>query len=81
MAAVNDVKIAVGCAGPAPERVAEAEALLNGKSREEAVRILPQAGAIAGRASEAISDLHGSQDYKEHIVGVFLKRAFNSIVS
>jgi hypothetical protein len=42
---------------------------------------LPQAGAIAGRASDAISDLHGAQDYKEHIVGVLLKRAFNSIVS
>ena len=78
---VNNVKIAVGCAGPAPRRVAEAEALLNGKSKDEAVRLLPQAGAIAGRASEAISDLHGAQDYKEHIVGVLLKRAFNSIVS
>jgi carbon-monoxide dehydrogenase medium subunit len=80
-ATVNNVKIAVGCAGPAPRRVAEAEALLNGKSKDEAVRLLPQAGAIAGRASEAISDLHGAQDYKEHIVGVLLKRAFNSIVS
>jgi len=79
--AVNDVKIAVGCAGPAPKRVAEAEALLNGKAKDEAVRLLPQAGAIAGRASEAISDLHGAQDYKEHIVAVLLKRAFNSIVS
>jgi carbon-monoxide dehydrogenase medium subunit len=78
---VNDVKIAVGCAGPAPKRVAEAEALLNGKSKDEAVRLLPQAGAIAGRASQAMSDLHGAQDYKEHIVGVLLKRAFNSIVS
>jgi carbon-monoxide dehydrogenase medium subunit len=80
-ATVTDVKIAVGCAGPAPKRVAEAEALLNGKSKDEAVRLLPQAGAIAGRASQAMSDLHGAQDYKEHIVGVLLKRAFNSIVS
>lgn len=78
---VNDVKIAVGCAGPAPKRVAEAEALLTGKSKDEAVALLPQAGAIAGRASQAMSDLHGAQDYKEHIVGVLLKRAFNSIVS
>ncbi len=77
---VNDVKIAVGCAGPAPKRVAEAEALLNGKSTAEAVSLLPQAGAIAGRAADAISDLHGAQDYKEHIVGVLLKRAFNSMV-
>ena len=77
---VDDVKIAVGCAGPAPKRVAEAEALLTGKSKDEAVALLPQAGVIAGRASEAISDLHGAQDYKEHIVGVLVKRAFNSIV-
>jgi carbon-monoxide dehydrogenase medium subunit len=77
---LSDVKIAVGCAGPAPRRVPEAEALLDGKSREEAERSLPQAGAAAGRASQAITDLHGSQDYKEHIVGVLLKRAFQSAV-
>jgi len=78
---VSDVRIAVGCAGPAPIRVAEAEALLNGKSKDEASRNLAQAGAIAGKASQAISDLHGAQDYKEHIVGVLLKRAFQAAVS
>ena len=78
---LSEVKIAVGCAGPAPRRVPEAEMLLNGKSREEAERNLAQAGAVAGRESQAITDLHGSQDYKEHIVGVLLKRAFQSAVS
>lgn len=78
---LSHVKVAVGCAGPAPRRVPEAEALLNGKSREEAERSLAGAGAAAGRASQAISDLHGSQDYKEHIVGVLLKRAFQSAVN
>jgi aerobic carbon-monoxide dehydrogenase medium subunit len=78
---LSDVKIAVGCAGPAPRRVAEAEALLDGKSTQEATRNLSAAGAIAGRAAQAISDLHGSQEYKEHIVGVLLKRAFQSLVS
>ena len=78
---LSDVKIAVGCAGPAPRRVPEAEAALNGKSREEAERNLAQAGVAAGRASQAITDLHGSQDYKEHIVGVLLKRVFQSAVS
>ncbi len=80
-AAVSDVRIAVGCAGPAPKRVAEAESLLDGKSKDEAARTLAQAGAVAGRAAEAISDLHGAQDYKEHIVGVLLKRAFQAAVS
>lgn len=78
---VTGVKIAVGCAGPAPRRVAEAEALLEGKSKDEAVRNLAQAGAVAGRAAQAISDLHGSQEYKEHIVGVLLKRAFQSALT
>jgi aerobic carbon-monoxide dehydrogenase medium subunit len=80
-AGVANANVAVGCAGPAPKRVAEAEALLRGKSTEEATRNLAQAGVIAGKAADAITDLHGSQDYKEHIVGVLLKRAFASALS
>ena len=78
---VSDVKIGVGCAGPAPKRVPDAEALLSGKSKDEATHNLVQAGAIAGKASQAISDLHGAQDYKEHIVGVLLRRTFQAVVS
>ena len=80
-ASLREVRIAVGCAGPAPLRVRDAEALMEGKSKDEAARNLVQAGAIAGRAAKAISDLHGSQEYKEHIVGVLLKRAFQAAVS
>jgi aerobic carbon-monoxide dehydrogenase medium subunit len=78
---ITEVRVAVGCAGPAPRRVAEAEALLEGKSKEEAEHHLAEAGVLAGRAAQAISDLHGSQEYKEHIVGVLLKRAFKSALS
>lgn len=78
---INDLRIAVGCAGPAPNRVPEAEALLRGKAVDEAAGNLAQAGQIAGSASQAISDLHGAQDYKEHIVQVLLKRAFHNAVS
>jgi carbon-monoxide dehydrogenase medium subunit len=78
---IEDIRIAVGCAGPAPKRVAEAEALLKGKSLDEATRNIPQAGETSGRASQAISDLHGAQDYKEHIVQVLLKRSFQSALS
>jgi carbon-monoxide dehydrogenase medium subunit len=75
---IGDIKIAVGCAGPAPKRVAEAEELLRGKSVEEASANIARAGELAAKAAEAISDLHGSQEYKEHIVGVLLKRSFQS---
>ena len=78
---IDDIRIAVGCAGPAPKRVAEAEALLRGKSLDESMRNIPQAGETSGRASQAISDLHGAQDYKEHIVQVLLKRSFQSALS
>lgn len=74
--AVAEARVAVGCVGPAPRRIEEAEELLKGKSVKEASQAVAQAGEIAGRASQAISDLHGSQEYKEHIVKVLLKRAF-----
>lgn len=73
---VSDARIAVGCVGPTARRIPEGEALLRGKSLAEASRRVGEAGAAAARASDAMSDLHGSKDYKEHIVGVLLKRAF-----
>jgi carbon-monoxide dehydrogenase medium subunit len=79
--AIGDIKIAVGCAGPAPKRVPQAEEFLKGKSTEEAQRNIARAGEVAGKAAEAISDLHGSQEYKEHIVAVMLKRAFQQALS
>jgi len=77
---VADARIAVGCAGPTPRRIQEAESLLKGRLLDEAARRIGEAGAVAARASEAISDLHGSQDYKEHIVGVLVKRAFQQAI-
>jgi carbon-monoxide dehydrogenase medium subunit len=76
---VKDVRIAVGCVGPKSMRVEEAEAVVRGKSLDEAAQLMTEAGDIAGRAADAISDLHGSAEYKEHIVKVLLTRAFNDI--
>lgn len=78
--AIAEARVAVGCAGPKPTRVEEAERLLKGKSSKEASASLGRAGEIAGRAADAISDLHGSAEYKEHIVGVLLKRAFQQVL-
>ncbi|HXG53486.1 MAG TPA: xanthine dehydrogenase family protein subunit M [candidate division Zixibacteria bacterium] len=79
--AIEDIRVAVGCAGPAPRRAPEAEEILKGKTFDEAAPLLEQAGAAAARTARAISDLHGSQEYKEHIVGVLLKRAFQKAAS
>src|SRR4029077_10388968 len=78
---IHNATIAVGCAGPAPKRVPEAEELIKGTTVDEAGAKILKAGEIAGRATHAISDLHGSREYKEHIVGVLLKRAFQNALS
>jgi CO/xanthine dehydrogenase FAD-binding subunit len=54
----------------------EAEALLSGKDVTAARLALEAAGSLAGRAAEAVTDLHGTAEYKAHMVGVLLRRAF-----
>jgi carbon-monoxide dehydrogenase medium subunit len=78
---VRDARIAVGCVGPVPRRMREAEALLKGKETAESAASVPEAGRLAASASDAISDLHGSREYKEHLVGVLLSRAFHQALS
>jgi carbon-monoxide dehydrogenase medium subunit len=73
---VAAARIAVGSVGPVPRRMPEAEARLQGTAVADNAAALEEAGRIAGRAAEAITDLHGSADYKEHLVGVLLRRAF-----
>lgn len=73
---IADARIAVGCVGPVPRRMREAEAQLKGKAVAESQAALAEAGRLAARAADAITDLHGSADYKEHLVGVLIRRAF-----
>jgi carbon-monoxide dehydrogenase medium subunit len=73
---VQDVRIAVGCVGPTPRRMREAEALLRSQEIDAVRASLPAAGELAGRGADAVSDLHGSAEYKEYLVGVLLRRAF-----
>ena len=75
-AGVQTVRLAVGCVGPTPRRVREAEALLSHKDLDEVRASLEAAGELAGQAADAITDLHGSAEYKEYLVGVLLRRAF-----
>ncbi len=77
---VSDVRIAVGCVGPVPRRMRESEAMLKGKSLADAEAALPAAGEAAGQAAEAVTDLHGSAEYKEHLVKVLIGRAFRAAV-
>lgn len=78
---VADTRIAVGCVGPVPKRMREAEGELRGKAIAESRAALAEAGRLAGRVADAITDLHGSADYKEHLVGVLIRRGFEQALA
>lgn len=78
---VAGARVAVGCVGPVPRRMREAEALLAGTAIDETRAALAEAGRQAGRAADAVSDLHGSAEFKEHLVGVLLTRAFGQALA
>src|SRR6266516_466360 len=64
---VGDIKIAVGCAGPAPKSVPESEVILTGKSTDEAVHRLAEAEEVSRRVVRATIHLAVSPAYKDHI--------------
>jgi aerobic carbon-monoxide dehydrogenase medium subunit len=78
---VAGARVAVGSVGPVPRRMREAEALLAGTAIAGAGAALAEAGRRAGRAADAVSDLHGSAEFKEHLVGVLLARAFGQALA
>ena len=77
---VVDARIAVGSVAPAPTRMPEAEAMLRGRSVSDAEAALEEAAAAAASAVDAVSDLHGSAEYKQEMVKVFVRRAYRAAV-
>lgn len=67
--------VAVGCVCSYPNRNAAAERLLAGP-RSQVEKQLPHAAAAIADAAGLIDDHEGSAEYKRHLIGVFLKRAF-----
>ena len=73
-AAVAEARVAVGCVGPVAARLPALESALAGARLGDLEAGWPQA-ARAGEALDAVSDLHGSADYKRAMAGVFVGRA------
>ncbi len=69
----QDCRITMACVAPTPVRAREAETLVRGQ------RLTPElareAGAVAQRLTDPISDFRGSADYKRAMAGVFVRRA------
>ena len=70
----------VGSVSASPAQSRTANQLLIG-SRAEVEKQLADAGEALAEAADPVDDLEGSADYKHHLIGVFLRRAFLKVLS
>jgi carbon-monoxide dehydrogenase medium subunit len=70
----------LGSIAPVPAQSDAADALLTG-SKAQVERQLPEAAQALADAADPVDDLEGSAEYKRHLIGVFLKRAFAKALS
>jgi carbon-monoxide dehydrogenase medium subunit len=78
--AIKSGRAVVGSVSLTPTRSDKADALLVGPKPQVEKR-LPDAAEILADAAELADDLEGGADYKRHLIGVFLKRAFQKAFS
>ena len=78
--AITKAAAAVGSVAPRPCRSEKAEALLVGPKDEVERQLYDAAHALAD-AADPVDDLEGSAEYKRHLIGVFLRRAFAQAMS
>jgi carbon-monoxide dehydrogenase medium subunit len=79
----NNIKAAsavVGSVSAVPTQSGKANALLIG-SKAQVEKQLPDAAEALAEAADPVNDLEGSAEYKRHLIGVFLKRAFAQALS
>jgi aerobic carbon-monoxide dehydrogenase medium subunit len=80
-ARIQDARIAVGCVGPYPARMAAAEARLRGVAVDHVDDVVSAVGDAAAAAVDPADDMHGSADYKREMVAVFVRRALRAAVA
>lgn len=74
---VTDARLALGCVSPVAHRLPRSEDVLRGERVDaltEGAPAVREACSLASEDAEAVEDMHGGVDYKEHLVRVFLER-------
>lgn len=71
--AMREVRISLGGVSPVPFRATKAESVLNGAVLSDAV--IREAGEVAASEAEPMTDPHGSADYRNKMIKVFVRRA------
>ena len=72
---IAKARSAVGSVSPKPCRSDQADALLVGP-RDKVEKQLGDAAKVLADTADPVDDLEGSAEYKRHLIGVYLKRAF-----
>lgn len=71
---ITGARVAVGCVGPRPQRLAAVEGRLQGWSVADLTRHAGEPAALAAAGVEPEADLHGSAEYKREMTRVFVQR-------
>ena len=72
---IHKATAVVGSVSTVPAQSEKANALLAG-SKAQVAKHLTEAAQVLAEAADPVDDLEGSAEYKRHLIGVFLKRAF-----
>ena len=76
---IVDARLAVGCAGPKPQRLTELEAKINGTKLSDAKKVFAEQKHYFRDTLRPVDDLLGSADYKLYMTGVMLGDALEQI--
>jgi carbon-monoxide dehydrogenase medium subunit len=72
---INNATAVVGSISAVPTQSDKADRYLTG-SRAQVEKQLGDAAEALAEAADPVDDLEGSAEYKRHLIGVFLRRAF-----
>ncbi len=75
---VREARVAVGCVNPCPTRLRPVEDKVRGMPVRDLLAGLDEVSAASDGAVQAATDLHGSAEYKQEMVKVFVRRAFRA---
>ena len=75
--AVSEARITLGAVAPTIIHAPEAETFLKGKTLTEAT--VNEAATLVAQAASPISDIRGSAEYRDYMLGVIAKRALTAI--
>ena len=76
---ISRARITLGAAAPTIIHAVKAEDFLKGKALSESV--IEEAGELTARAAKPISDIRGSAEYRDYMIGVIAKRSLTAIMN